>query len=140
MTRLAAFDADDLTVISTLLQDAVLKAGDMAFDAQSGVFSAVVNRYRWEGDKRSRTGERLRSAVHFARVSSVRSQGLDRTKTDAVLSLLAIRFTPTDAPSGEVELVFSGGAALRLTVECLEAALSDGEAAWAAVARPKHDI
>jgi hypothetical protein len=39
-----------------------------------------------------------------------------------------------------VTLTFSGGAALRLTVECLEAELADLGPAWTCAHRPDHPI
>ena len=55
---------------------------------------------------------------------------------DAVLNLLAVEFDETDAPAGAVTLIFSGGAALRLEVECLECELADLGPTWDAKARP----
>jgi hypothetical protein len=57
---------------------------------------------------------------------------------DAVLNLLAVEFTPTDAPSGVVTLTFSGDIALRLEVECLEAELADLGPVWTAMKCPVH--
>ena len=59
---------------------------------------------------------------------------------DAVLNLLAVEFNETDAPAGTVTLIFSGGAALRLEVECLECELADLGPTWTAAARPAHVI
>jgi Protein of unknown function (DUF2948) len=137
--RLAAFDAADLDVMSALAQDSVCKVGDIAFVPASGAVALQLNRYKWEDGKRSKSGERVRSVLHFARVKAVRSAGIDQARKQDVLSLLAIRFAETEAPSGEVTLLFSGGATLRLDVECLEAALSDTQAEWSAVAKPRHD-
>ena len=53
-----------------------------------------------------------------------------------MLNLLAVEFDETDAPSGAVTLIFSGGAALRLEVECLECELADLGPTWTATARP----
>ena len=49
---------------------------------------------------------------------------------DAVLNLLAIDFAETEAPAGVVTLTFSGGATLRLEVECLECELADLGPTW----------
>jgi hypothetical protein len=57
-----------------------------------------------------------------------------------VLNLLAVEFIPTDAPAGYVTLTFSGGAALRLDVECLEAELADLGPEWATAACPAHVV
>jgi hypothetical protein len=59
---------------------------------------------------------------------------------DAVLNLLAVEYAETDAPAGVVTLIFSGGAALRLEVECLECELADLGPTWDARARPVHEI
>jgi hypothetical protein len=141
MNRLAAFDAEDLTVISALVQDAVCKIGDIRYAPAAATVSLMLNRFGWEtaGKKRDAKGERLRSVLHFSRVTAMRASGIDQTRKDDVLSLLALTFASGDLPSGMVELAFSGGATLRLDVECLEAALSDTGAAWSAVATPHHD-
>ena len=57
---------------------------------------------------------------------------------EAVLNLLAVEFDETDAPAGVVTLIFSGGAALRLDVECLEAELADLGPVWTAAGCPSH--
>ena len=59
-------------------------------------------------------------------------------RQDAVLNLLAVEFAETDAPAGIVTLIFSGGAALRLEVECLEAELADLGPTWTAACCPAH--
>ena len=55
-----------------------------------------------------------------------------------MLSLLAVRFSPAEAPAGAIELVFSGNAVIRLDVECIEAKLADTGGAWRASSRPVH--
>ena len=55
-----------------------------------------------------------------------------------MLNLLAIEFVEHDAPAGTVTLTFSGGAAIRLEVECLEAELVDLGEVFVAAACPDH--
>ena len=57
-----------------------------------------------------------------------------------MLNLLAVEFAETDAPAGVVTLTFSGGKALRLEVECLEAELADLGPSWAAGRCPAHAV
>ena len=57
--------------------------------------------------------------------------GIDPSQKDTALSLLTLTFEPEAEPSGFVTLHFSGGGAVRLEVECIEAALEDLGAAWA---------
>lgn len=135
---LAAEDAEDLDVLSARLQDAVARVKDLVWLPKARRFAALFNRYKWE---EGRHPLRVRAGLHFENVQSARSQNI-RHDPEAVLSLLAIRFTPHagDDPSGTVELVFSGGGEIRLDVECIEATLSDVSGEWAARGRPAHEI
>jgi Protein of unknown function (DUF2948) len=146
MIRLAALDAKDLEIISALSQDAVLKAGDMS-RSKSGTFALEMNRFAWDkapkkflGKVLSTTNERRRSVLHFARVTDAKMIGISQARPDDVLSLLAIKFLQNEAPAGIVEILFSGNATVRLSVECIECQLNDIGAAWAAVTTPKHSV
>ena len=101
-------------------------------------FVLTMNRFVWEASDKTRQFERRRSVLHFERVLKVSSTGFDIRRKDQVLSLLAIVFKPDDAPAGTLELVFSADAAIRLTVECVEAQLSDMAAAWETGSKPDH--
>jgi hypothetical protein len=136
--KLAALDTDDLAIMSAHLQDAVLKVGDMTFIPREKRFALVANRFDWEGDRRNQR-QRRRTGLHFDRVLTAQRARIRSDAADAVLNLLAITFEETDAPSGVVTLHFSGGGAVRLTVECLEAAMRDLGPAWETGSRPSHD-
>jgi len=100
----------------------------------------LLNRFKWE-DGRRRANVRVRALLHFDAVISAKSRGFAGGAPGAVVSLLAIGFTPRggEDPGGTVELVFSGGGAIRLDVECLDAGLRDVSGEWAARGRPAHD-
>lgn len=134
--KLLALDAEDLDVISATTQDAVLRVADMGFARADQRFAMLMNRYAWEAG--GKTGMRKRTALHFDRVTSVRTAGFDPNAVDGTLELLTIRFTETDGPSGHVDLAFAGGGTIRLDVEVLEARLQDLGAAWAARGKPEH--
>ena len=138
--KLLALDADDLSVVSTHLQDAVFKTEGLSWDARRHVFSVVVNRFVWEkAVGRGRTFERRRAVVAFKRVNAVRSIGIDRKDSEAVFSLLALRFEPKgEGPDGTLELLMSGDASIALDVECLEVQLADTGGAWETSLRPRH--
>jgi urease beta subunit len=78
--------------------------------------------------------------LHFERVLASETAGIDQGKKNDVLSLLAIRLEPGELPAGMVELVFSGGAAIRLDVEVIETRLADLGGAWEASSRPSHKV
>ena len=135
--KLIALDADDLAIVSAHLQDAVLKVADFVYLPAERRFALAARRFDWEGAQHGHSRRRL-AALHFERVSSVRSSKLDPKATDQVLSLLAITFATTDDPAGIVTLNFSDGAAIRLEVECIEAQMKDLGPVWEAVATPEH--
>lgn len=142
---LAAADAEDLEIISARLQDAVGQVKDLVWLPKSRRFAALLNRFKWEAVERKRgRGDnlRVRAGLYFDDVLSVKSTRLKRGDPDAVLSLLAITFTPKapDDPAGTIELVFAGGGAIKLEVECIDAGLTDVSGEWAALGRPAHKI
>jgi hypothetical protein len=143
--KLIALDAEDLGVISAHLQDAVLRVGDMVYLPSEKRFVAVANRFDWtavNAAEQPKTGyQRRRAGLRFERVITAKVQGIDFKDKRAALALLAVTFEPAvqaDTPEGNVTLTFSGGAAIRLGVECLEVELKDLGAAWTAKRSPEH--
>ena len=135
--KLAAQDAEDLQILSARLQDAVAKLKDFAWLPKQHRFAMVVNRFQWEAKQNTR----VRAGLHFDGVLQVQSQKLKLGAGEAVVSLLAIGFTPNggEDPGGVIELTFSGGGAIRLTVEAIDAELADMTQPWAARGRPAHE-
>jgi len=141
--KLIALDDEDLSIIAAHLQDAVLRIEDMAYLKAERRFAIVLNRFDWsDATKASNRSERFvrrRSGVRFEHVTSAQVQGLDLAKKDQVLSLLTLTFEAGhEPPHGTVTLTFAGGGAVRLAVECIEAALTDLGAAWATSRKPEH--
>ena len=140
--KLVALDEEDMNIISAHVQDAVMTLGALTFQKEARRFVMPMNRFAWETQRGlfRKVPERRNTVLHFERVDSVRMAGLPAGQPDETLALLAIRFTPGDAPSGHVELVFSGGGIIRLGVECIEARLADLGGAWQASSRPHHKV
>lgn len=140
--RLAAFDLDDLGVISAQVQDAVLTVADIDWRPSERRLLIAMNRFAWDAPHGflRRDNERRRSVLQFDRVNAVRTTGIRRDKAGEVLSMLALRFIAGDAPSGAIEIVFAGNAALRAEVECIEARLTDLGSRWQAASRPHHQV
>jgi len=148
--KLIALDAQDLGVISAHLQDAVLRVGDMLYLPNEKRFVAIANRFDWTRadaapskslDNSDGGYERRRAGIRFERVNTAKVQGIDFKDKRAALALLAVTFEPavhSDTPEGNVTLTFSGGAAIRLGVECIEVELKDLGAAWTAKRSPEH--
>lgn len=149
MLKLAALDAEDLDILSAHLQDALIRVGDMRYLPREQRFAFIANRFNWlsaetdapAGAARPREEyERRRAGVHFERVRAVRAAHLRQDAKDAVLELLAVRFEPGEAPGGAIVLVFAGGGAIRLEVECVESVLKDLGPAWTTGTCPSHPL
>jgi hypothetical protein len=136
LLRLVALDQEDLAIVSAHLQDAVVRTGDMSFLPKERRFALVARRFDWEAPPHQ--PRRRLTGLHFERVLGVRCRGLDRSKPDTVLNLLAVTFDETQAPSGTATLLFSEGAAVQIELECVEAQMKDLGPVWEAEARPVH--
>ena len=139
--KFVVLDEEDLEVVSTHLQDAVVKVCDVLWRPQEKRVVVALNRFDWEGAQSdNQEYRRRRSALRFERVLSCKCRDVSPAGKDAVLNLLAVEFAETEAPSGVVTLTFSGGAAMRLDVECLEAELADLGPSWTTTACPVHAV
>lgn len=140
LLKFVVLDEEDLEVVSTHLQDAVLKVSDVHWRPREKRVVVALNRFDWEGAQGENPEyRRRRAALRFERVLSCKCRNVSPGK-DAALNLLAVEFTEGDPPSGVVKLIFSGGAMLRLEVECLEAELADLGPTWTAAACPVHAV
>jgi hypothetical protein len=139
--RLLAEDAEDLKILSAHLQDAVMRMGDIVYLPKHRRFAALVSRYCWGDDcGKGNSGVRVRAGLHFDDVLRVQSQNVRQDDPEAVVSLLAINFTPDADGGGAVDLILAGGGRIKLQVECVDATLRDLSDPRPAVARPAHDV
>ena len=126
LLKLRARDAEDMAVISTCLQDALVPLCDVAYLKAKKRFVMVANRFKWEtaktaaelsppgvaapgsdarfeDDSGKPAFERVHCGVRFDRVRAVQVRGLDLRSRDHILNLLAIEAAPR-----RITLVFSG--------------------------------
>ncbi|MEV8468803.1 DUF2948 family protein [Fluviibacterium sp. DFM31] len=127
--RLLAETAEDLAILSALVQDAVFQASEMAYRPGKREFALLLNRFRWEdretAKRQKRPFERVQSVLLVSDVLKVASQGIDRGDRDTVLSLLSVTFEAAQDGAGEILLTLAGDGAIRLSVECLNLHLRD---------------
>ncbi len=137
--RLQALDAEDLKVISALVQDAILPASEMRYERKRRRFAMLINRFRWE-EQRDATAERVRTLLLIDDVLAVASQGVPRGDPDLVLSVLALEFDPGEDGTGAVSIILAGDGEIRLQVECLSVMLRDVTRPYRAISgqRPSH--
>jgi len=139
--KFVALDQEDLAVVSTHLQDARVKVSDVLWRPHDRRLIIALDRFDWlSAEGINPELRRCRAALRFERVNCCKCRSVDPRGKEAVLNLLAVEFAQTDAPGGVVTLTFSGGGALRLEVECLEAELADLGPSWPATERPRHAI
>ena len=136
--RIIAADQDDLKTMSSYVQDAIFKVGDMAWLSAQRRFAFVANRYVWEAKGAQ---ARVRSGLHFDDVISVQHKNIRLDAQEAVVSLMAIQYSAGEGDEGhpEVTLSFSGGGTIRLVVEAVNVELSDISDPWQTRSRPDHD-
>jgi hypothetical protein len=141
LLKFVVLDEEDLEVVSAHVQDAVVKTGDVMWRPQEKRVVVALNRFDWESAQDGGAEfHRRRAALRFERVLSCKCRDIDPAGSDTVLNLLAVEFAEGEPPSGVVTLTFSGGKALRLEVECLEAELADLGPSWAACSCPAHAV
>lgn len=138
--RLVAADADDLQVVSSLMQDAIFASEDVSWQPSKRRFVVLLNRFRWEDQAALKNPERVRSLLTLEDVRGVRSQGFDHKVKDVVLSLLSVDWEADADGSGQIVLVLAGDGALAIRVDCINVSLRDVTRPYRAPSgkRPEH--
>jgi hypothetical protein len=124
--KLIALDADDLAVISMHVQDARVRPAEIIWRPNDKRLVIAINRLDWDAALQTTASpRRLIAALRFERVLACQSRHIDLEAMQAPLQMLGIEFYPAEPPGGSAVLMFAGGGALRLDLECLECELAD---------------
>jgi len=136
--RLKAEDPDDLKVIASALQDAVVAVDTLRYDKSGLNFTLRGSRFRHETDSQAR----VLTGLRIDGVTAARTRGIDRSTPDSFAVLLDIGFDDEsdDAIGGTLTLTFAGGGAIALEVECLDMILADVGDARPVSAVPDHGL
>ncbi len=136
--RLKATDPEDLAVIASFLQDAIVPIQEMSFQPAEARFVIAATRFRWEdaGDTHEdgRIYERQLCGLSFDGVRTARVRGIDRTRAGEILSLLTV----TANEDATIDLIFAGGGVIRLEIEGILCHLDDFDEPWPTMWRPNH--
>jgi len=149
--KLIARDAEDLAVVASCLQDALVPLNEMRYLPPERRFIMLVNRFRWERNKMPTkvaeqvdasfeddgypgTRQRIHSGLCIDRVLAVRSRDINRDRPDQFLDLLTTQYEP-----GKLDFVFAGGGVIQLEVEGLSLFLQDLGESWPTQWQPQHD-
>ncbi len=153
--RLMAKDADDLAIIAACLQDALVPISEVQYLSTEQRFIMLLNRFRWERQPAGRhapaapaksdasfhdaddyydTEQRVHCGLCVDKVTAVRSRGVDLKQRGKFLSVLTLQ---VDGP--HLNLLFSGGGVIQLTVSELSVFLKDMGEGWPTQWRPDHE-
>ncbi len=139
--HIRAVDLEDLSVLSSMVQDALVPPGDIAYLPSEGHFMMALNRFRWEAAGDAPPYSRTHSGLRLDKVTAVQRRGFSRWEKDKMLSLLSIAYADDEdggAGGGTVMLTFAGDAAIRLSVSALSVALDDLGEPWPTEWKPGH--
>ena len=139
--KLRAADAEDLAVISAILQDSLVTIGDMAYLLEENRFVLVANRFKWEpqaGAAPSKS-ERVLTGLCIDGVKAVSRRGFSPRDNDRILSLLALH-AEDEGEAASLILNFAGGSSVRLEVQQIMCHLDDLGEPWPTRWRPKHPV
>ena len=143
--KLRCEDAEDVVVLSSVLQDALVPLAEVVWLPAERRFVLVATRFVWEEcldvtlppeQAQIECYSRSNFGVTFELVTAVKSRGIDLAERDRILELLAIK--PESAPVPGVELMFAGGASIRLEAERLLVHGQDIGEPWPTRWRPRH--
>ena len=143
--NLGAQDTEDLQVISSLTQDAVLTVDDIKWSRAERQLVFLLKRFRWEdvelAKQQGRDPERVQSLLVIQNATGLASQGIDRKQLDIVLSLMSLEFSGAEDGVGDLILTFSGDGALKVQIDGLDVALRDVTRPYVAPSKqvPNHD-
>ena len=135
--KLLARDEEDLAVISTVLQDALIPVSEMAYLPEERRFALVANRFRWEAphDRPRDNFERRLTGLSIGGVTAVRRRGFRPGDPDRILALLAVRRV-----AGSLQLDFAGGASIQLETAEILCHLDDLGEPWPTRWQPRHPL
>tara|TARA_B100000029_G_scaffold365014_1_gene358286 strand:+ start:2133 stop:2579 length:447 start_codon:yes stop_codon:yes gene_type:complete len=138
--KLIGKNQSDLKVISAYTQDSVVNIQDMVFLKSNTIFIMIVNRFMWEDAEKGifRGNKRIRSAIKFEDVLSVKSKNINQKNKNKPLECLAIESTFTTNENYKINIFFSGGALITLICETIEVIMHDLGKPWNVKHVPKH--
>ena len=144
--QLRAASTEDVEVLSTLLQDAIIPGEDMTFDRSGHRFVMVANRFCWDrpavagvtSDTGAPVYERQLCGIRIHGVERIQAAGMPSSRRGRLFNLLAIT-AETTTEGARVELLFSGGVSIRFDVNSLSILAEDFEEGHPTPNMPSHE-
>ena len=142
--KLRAVAAEDVEILSALLQDGLVAASDLHYQKDAASFVMVINRFCWEqaNDSGSETQlNRCLCGLKVTHVKQVSQRGLS-AGANQFYNLLSIKYEETKENEKAVKrltFTFSDGYGIRLTLEELALIVQDIAEPHPGLARPQHN-
>ncbi len=142
--KLRAVAAEDVEVLSTLLQDGLVAASDLHYDKGEASFVMVINRFCWE---QANEGEseikpnRCLCGLMVGHVKNVSQRGFS-ARVSQFYNLLSITYEETkenEKTVNRLTFTFSDGYDIRLDLDKLAFFVQDIAAPHPGLARPNHN-
>ena len=143
--KLRAVAAEDVEIMSALLQDGLVAAGDLHYHKDAASFVMVINRFCWERtddtESAKQSNHRCLCGLKVAHVKEVSQRGLS-VGVNQFYNLLSITYEETKENEKAVKrltFTFSNGYGIRLTLEELALIVQDIAEPHPGLARPQHN-
>ncbi len=150
--KLRCEDEEDVVVLSSLLQDALVPMAELAWLPAEKCLVFVASRFIWSecldvtlpvGEAGIECYSRQNFGLTIEGVRAIRSRGIDIEDKSRILELLAItaaaaKGAPPDEGGAAIELVFAGGAGIRVECERIAMHGQDVGEPWPTLHRPRH--
>lgn len=140
--KLIARNEEDLEVVSAYLQDSIVVLKDIIFLRKNKNFLMILNRFIWEDIEKGifRENKRIRCALKFDEVISVKSKNINQKNKNKLLEYLAIKCNSNSNNYFKIQIFFSGGSIITIKSEIIEVYLNDLGKPWKVKHFPKHKI
>ncbi|MFO0988278.1 MAG: DUF2948 family protein [Alphaproteobacteria bacterium] len=144
--KLRCEDEEDVVVLSSLLQDALVPMAELAWLPAEKCFVFVASRFVWSecidvtlpaGEAGIECYSRQNFGVTLEGARAVKSRGIDIDDKSRILELLAITAALGEG-AATIELVFAGGAGIRVECERIAVHGQDVGEPWPTLHRPRH--
>lgn len=135
--KLLATTEEDITVISSQLQDGLLSLSSVNFNQQNNRLTFLVNRFCWEqSENHSKLGSyfRVHTGVCFHQVDKIHLKGFDQTSEHRMFNILALS---VDSPY-HLRILGTHGYEIRVSFKKLYCQLADLDEPWPTQKKPAH--
>lgn len=131
--KLQARDAEDIAIVSAVLQDAIVPVCDMVWQKDEKTFIMIPQRLRRELGEEIKP-DRICSAVRIKGVEKIETLRFDPNDKERMLDLLMVAFE-----SDYLHFVFADHIEIRLQLKEWSLWIEDFGEAWPAACTPCHD-